>query len=364
MQPSILHRLFWGLVLVAVGIVFLLNQTGAISIDIRYLFSNFWPVIIIFFGLQGLLLQRAGAFMWNSVVVLVGVILLGRNMGWFSWDLGDLFRLIGPVILILFGINMIFRGSRPRREPGTEDPRTYGWNPVTPPPMPPMPPISPTPPASPFEHQGPPPAPPLSEEPNASFTGTDGADAKPSAGAVPPTRPPLDPWRQRHELREEMRRQRHEFRDEMRRQRHERWNRKHGHHHTWWTCDPNSQQHNRFIGDVHIGHDYWELRPMSISHFIGDTTLDLTKAQIPLGETKIYVSCFIGDVKVYVPNDLGIGVQVVSSSLIGDVKVLDRKQGGLFNQMSVETPGYADTDKRVILVVSSFIGDVRITKVG
>ena len=103
---------------------------------------------------------------------------------------------------------------------------------------------------------------------------------------------------------------------------------------------------------------------MTISHFIGDTTLDLTKAQIPLGETKVYVSSFIGDVKVFVPNDLSIGIQVVSSCLIGDVKVLDQKRGGMFNQMTVETPHFPDIDKRVVLVVSCFIGDVRVTKVG
>jgi len=49
---------------------------------------------------------------------------------------------------------------------------------------------------------------------------------------------------------------------------------------------------------------------------------------------------------------------------MGVVTVLDRKRGGLFNQMNVETPGYADSAKQVVIVVSSFIGDVRVTKVG
>jgi lia operon protein LiaF len=149
------------------------------------------------------------------------------------------------------------------------------------------------------------------------------------------------------------------------------WKQKHKYKHDhsdWWKShdwhDTSRDNHSRFIGDVHLGNDYWELRPMSISHFIGDTTLDLTKAQIPIGETRIYVSSFIGDVKVFAPNDLGVGLQVVSSCLIGDVKVLDQKRGGMFNQMSVETPNYVDSDKRVVLIVSSFIGDVRVTKVG
>ncbi|MBW5446914.1 hypothetical protein GE107_12670 [Cohnella sp. CFH 77786] len=162
-------------------------------------------------------------------------------------------------------------------------------------------------------------------------------------------------------IREKMERHEARMRERMER-RAERWERHH--HHGNWGWNPNAAQHNRFIGDVHVGHDYWELRPMNISLFIGDTTLDLTKAQIPLGETKIHVSCFIGDVKVFVPNDLSVGVQVVSSSLIGDVRVWDHKRGGFFNHMSVETPSYSDTDKRIVLIASAFIGDVRVTKVG
>ena len=67
----------------------------------------------------------------------------------------------------------------------------------------------------------------------------------------------------------------------------------------WWNHDPNVQTRSGFIGDIYLGHDYWELKPMNISHFIGDTVLDLTKAQILPGETVINISSFIGDVKIY-----------------------------------------------------------------
>ncbi|MDB4867373.1 MAG: hypothetical protein JWR03_1706 [Cohnella sp.] len=351
MQQSILHRLFWGMVIIAVGVVFLLNQTGATTFDLGDLFKNFWPVFIILFGVQGLLIQRAGGFWWNPIVILVGIVFLGRNLGWFTWNVGDIFRLIGPVVLILFGINMILRGSKPKRDKYRADWKANGWNPVTPPPVVPQPPLEPL---------GPPPAPPMSEDPNASFSGTQNNMPRQD------TPPPNEQWNQKQTHREEQWQQRHAYRQERWQQRQEHREERRKHQHEWWHhhYDPNRDQHNRFIGDVHIGHDYWELRPMSISHFIGDTTLDLTKAQIPLGETRIYVSCFIGDVKVFVPNDLGVGIQVVSSSLIGDVKVLDHKRGGFFNQMTVETPSYSDTDKRVVLIASSFIGDVRVTKVG
>jgi lia operon protein LiaF len=306
MHSSIAHRLLWGIVIVTIGVVFLLNQTGAATIDIGYLFSHYWPVFMIVFGLQGLLLQRGGAYWWNLLVVMLGVMFLGRNMGWLTWDISDIIRFVWPIAIIFIGINTIFR--RPSLRQRNNRRKREQWSPITPP-------IPPTPP-------GPPPAPPEWDE----------FEREKSYAANNPV-------------------------EKQRREHNDLWKA-----HDW--SNPHRDNHSRFIGDVHLGNDYWELRPMSISHFIGDTNLDLTKAQIPIGETRIYVSSFIGDVKVFVPNDLGVGLQVVSSCLIGDVKVLDQKRGGLFNQMSVETPSYADADKRVVIVVSSFIGDVRVTKVG
>jgi lia operon protein LiaF len=336
MHSSIVHRMFWGMVIVAVGVIFLLNQTGIITIDIGEFISVYWPVFIIFFGLQGLLIQREGVFWWNPLVILIGFFFLGRNLNWFEWSFSDMIRIIGPIALILFGVSIIFQGNRRLNKPDAQG-KSEQWNPITPP-IPSGPP--PTPPElDEFEHRN-------SHNVNNPFppVGPD-LSKQPLAKEIPPqtSNVQLYGWKR------ERQRQRHDHKDEWKA-------------HDWH--NPNRENHSRFIWDVHLGNEYWELRPMSISHFIGDTTLDLTKAQIPIGETRIYVSSFIGDVKVFVPNDLGVGIQVTSSCLIGDVKVLDQKRGGIFNQMSVETPSFADTDKRVVLVVSSFIGDVRVTKVG
>jgi len=336
MHSSTVHRLLWGLFITLVGVVFLLNQVGLITMDIGDLIRTYWPVLLIVFGLQGLLLQHGGGFWWNSVTVLVGCYFLGRNLGFLDWELSDFIRIMVPVAIILFGINLIFKGNRPAREcrrhhrqPDEE------WNSVHP--------------SAPPEPPGPPPAPPELDE----FERRNPIDLGKKT-----TPEPADPYRDSY---------RNETPPLPNRNACGGWKTSHQHR-DWWKSQDWSQiwknNHSRFIGDVHLGSDYWELRPMSISHFIGDTTLDLTKAQISVGETRVYVSSFIGDVKVFVPNDLSVGLQVVSSSLIGDVKVLDQKRGGLFNQMTVETPFFGDADKRVVLIVSSFIGDVRVTKVG
>ncbi len=331
MNSSIVHRLLLGAFIVTVGVAFLLNQVGLISMDIGELFRTYWPVLLIVFGLQGMLLQQVW---WNLLTVIIGCYFLGKNLGLLDWSFGDFARILGPVAIILFGLSLIFRGNRPSCRNG--HPKNEGWNSVHPgsPHEPPIPPVPP----------GPPPAPPeleeferrssvnLNKEPREERPNDYGFSRR-ETSPPPPRSDAYGGWKGGAD------------------------------HKEWWDWK-NKNSHSRFIGDVHFGNDYWELRPMNISHFIGDTTLDLTKAQIPVGETRVYVSSFIGDVKVFVPNDLAVGIQVVSSSLIGDVKVLGQKRGGLFNQMTVETPLFPDADKRVVLIVSSFIGDVRVTKVG
>ncbi|MFC3798530.1 cell wall-active antibiotics response protein LiaF [Cohnella sp. GCM10012308] len=395
MQQSVLHRIFWGFILIGGGLIFLLNQSGVIEVDIGYLFSNYWPVLMIFFGLQGMLLQRRNGFGWNSIVVLMGLFFLGRNLGWLHWELGDLIRFAIPAALIIAGLNMVFRGSGCGRK--NKKWEESGWNEVTPPPAP-----------NPFEAPLPPPPPPQPyDSPNAFAqepAPVDRHTEEARDGEPGESRPrdrgwdPADRIGQRMERRQERldnfnsrmqerverihakQREHHDRRRAKVQERHAR----HGHFdHEGYGSGGESDRmwkeyhrppghsprgsridHSRFIGDVHIGQEMWELQPMSISHFIGDTTIDLTRAHIPVGETRIYVSAFIGDVKAYVPGDHSVGIRVVSSCLIGDVKVLEQKRGGVFNQMSAETPGFQDTDKQVVLIVSCFIGDVRVTKVG
>ncbi|MDI4644674.1 cell wall-active antibiotics response protein LiaF [Cohnella hashimotonis] len=392
MQQSVLHRIFWGFILIGGGLIFLLNQSGIIEVDIGYLFSNYWPVLMIFFGIQGMLLQRRNGFGWNSIVVLMGLFFLGRNLGWLHWELGDLIRFAIPAALIIAGLNMVFRGSGCGKSKKKWE--ESGWNEVTPPPAP-----------KPFEAPLPPPPPPQPYDSPTAFAD----DPVPGDSHAAERRSedpgegdargrgwdPTDRLSQRMERRQERmdhfnarmqerverihakHRERHQAKARERHARHGHFDEqaygggnetermwKEYHRPPGHSMRGSRIDHSRFIGDVHIGQEMWELQPMSISHFIGDTTIDLTRAHIPVGETRIYVSAFIGDVKAYVPGDHSVGIRVVSSCLIGDVKVLEQKRGGLFNQMSAETPGFQDTDKQVVLIVSCFIGDVRVTKVG
>ena len=71
MNPHMFQRMIWGLVLVSAGALFLLNQLGIIQVDLAYMFSTYWPVILIFYGLVGFVSQRKyhwGGSIWSLLV--------------------------------------------------------------------------------------------------------------------------------------------------------------------------------------------------------------------------------------------------------------------------------------------------------
>lgn len=369
MRNDIGGKVLGGLILIAIGVVFLLNQLGIWSVDIGYVFKNYWPVILIMFGLKGILIQRrldygwGGSYLWNLIVVVVGLVFLNNNLRWFN-QIGfeDIFKFLVPFILIVLGLNMLLRPRKSQKQQPKEQKEPVWTNPTESPFQPYStyePPKVPTEPMEPTE----PGSPPVTPIPPSPPTG----DA--------PFPPEIEPvivkdWNNwKEQLKEDWGKHRDSWhkdlsnhnRDKRRDHREQREQHRQQYQHSH---DDGVQHRHNFIGDLHVGQDYWELSPMNISHFIGDTELDLTRAVIPYGETKINISAFIGDVKVFVPNDVQLEVSVTASSFLGDISVFERREGGMFRSMQSASPGYKDAEKQVRIVVSMFIGDVRVKRVG
>lgn len=88
---------------------FFLKQLGFITLSIGELISTFWPLFLIYAGLMSVLFNRRrqdGA--WGLILVLIGGIFQLRNLGWAPYSLGEMFQFLIPVVLIIFGIKMIF----------------------------------------------------------------------------------------------------------------------------------------------------------------------------------------------------------------------------------------------------------------
>ncbi|RJQ30390.1 MAG: hypothetical protein C4589_03515 [Peptococcaceae bacterium] len=108
---------FFGLLLIALGVVWLLNNLGMAQIDLGELISTYWPVLLIAWGLDSLgrgvrggKEVSSGGIVTGLVLLALGGAFLGRNLGFYELDLSFLLKILGPVILILIGWNL-FRGA-------------------------------------------------------------------------------------------------------------------------------------------------------------------------------------------------------------------------------------------------------------
>ncbi|HXW56936.1 MAG TPA: DUF5668 domain-containing protein [Candidatus Cybelea sp.] len=97
--------LFLGLLIVAIGIVLLLDQTGIVSA--HYVYSFFWPAIFIFFGTEFLISSRCagGRGLVGFLLLAFGLLLLAGALGWLNVG----FHTLWPVALIIWGIWIVAR---------------------------------------------------------------------------------------------------------------------------------------------------------------------------------------------------------------------------------------------------------------
>ncbi|MDO7907367.1 cell wall-active antibiotics response protein LiaF [Paenibacillus sp. JX-17] len=328
-------RLFAGVLLVALGVFFILDRMGVIDFSLGYLISTYWPVILLISGLKMLSDRRGSQGLVGPFIVLgIGIYFQGRNLGWFYLSPGDFFKFLIPGLFICCGLYVLFRPRRADQER----------------------PVSPEPP---FDRRD---IRPLDEEFGKAGLSLDeqfeqtfgkmGPDAKTN---------PLDApdYEDDGDDRYRDRRNRSEHREDPRHRKEwaEGWDHKHRH-------SGDKVNKSTFIGDFHLGHEDFQLKNTNVSQFIGDTVIDLTKAQIPYGKTKINISAFIGDVKVFIPDDMDLGIKVNTSSFIGDMSVLNEKRSGFMSSSQVVSSFYKEADKKIILNISAFIGDIRVNKVG
>ncbi len=101
------HTPWGGIILIAVGILFLLDSLDFLNFG--NLVSNWWPLIIIFIGFFKLKGEQKTS---GAIVFIIGVALLTHTLGVIQW--GNVFR-FWPLILIMIGLSVI---AKSRNKPG------------------------------------------------------------------------------------------------------------------------------------------------------------------------------------------------------------------------------------------------------
>ncbi|TSB45780.1 cell wall-active antibiotics response protein LiaF [Alkalicoccobacillus porphyridii] len=113
-----------------------------------------------------------------------------------------------------------------------------------------------------------------------------------------------------------------------------------------------------FLGEVRYTQSSFDLKDMTIWNGMGDVRIDLTKAIIPEGETLIIVQNVIGDIQIYIPEDLGYSIQ--SFVLAGDCSILQSKHSGVNQTVLMRSPSYEHNVRKVKLVLSCALGSVKV----
>lgn len=115
---------------------------------------------------------------------------------------------------------------------------------------------------------------------------------------------------------------------------------------------------SQLFGDASIRLNSKNFRGGSASTFIGNIHINLSEIDFSEGTKNINISCFIGDIDVTLPR--GIEVNVRGSSMIGDTYILGRNISGFFKSVSEKSEAYEESAKKLIINISSGIGDIHV----
>lgn len=102
-------RTFIGLIIILIGIIFFLD-TPLDIIDSDYIFSTYWPVLLIVLGLISLI-DRSTRNIFGFILLFVGLFYQVKLLNWFFEGI-DIWNIIFPLIIIIVGLWFLFPKQR------------------------------------------------------------------------------------------------------------------------------------------------------------------------------------------------------------------------------------------------------------
>lgn len=102
----------------------------------------------------------------------------------------------------------------------------------------------------------------------------------------------------------------------------------------------------------------WSLQSDSYQVGVGEIRLDLTQAHILEGEYRLALECFIGSISVVVPRIVALNARGHAS--LGSVAILGQKAEGIGRTLSVRSPDYGASTRRLVVDAEVALGEVKI----
>jgi len=102
MRRGNFNQIFWGLVIIVVGVLFLAQNLGYLQ---DYSFWKYLPALLIILGLYQLFVNQFRAWVGPLLITLIGTFLLLATLNVITW--ATFGSMIWPTILILIGVSII-----------------------------------------------------------------------------------------------------------------------------------------------------------------------------------------------------------------------------------------------------------------
>ncbi len=119
--------------------------------------------------------------------------------------------------------------------------------------------------------------------------------------------------------------------------------------------------HQGIIGDVRR-YGSWTVADEEIWQVIGDVVLDLSQAEIPVGEATIRIYGFVGSVRVTLPE--GVGLAAISSAVVTDARIFGEKRDAAMSTLEFTSAGYEQAERRLRLEMNYFVANLRVRQAG
>ncbi|RJX17594.1 MAG: hypothetical protein C4570_08060 [Ammonifex sp.] len=117
MAPRRRGPMILGVVVIALGVLWLFRNLGLFQVNMGGLIAIYWPVLLIAWGID-ILIPRVfreetqpgslpGRLLNGLVLIVVGVIIIGGNLGYYNLNLGIFWRVFWPALIILLGWSLL-----------------------------------------------------------------------------------------------------------------------------------------------------------------------------------------------------------------------------------------------------------------
>lgn len=100
----------------------------------------------------------------------------------------------------------------------------------------------------------------------------------------------------------------------------------------------------------------WQVEPEDILTFVGDIRLDFSQVQIPMGCTSIRIVGFVGDINLYIPDDLEYAIE--STAFLTSSKVMGVKRDQFFTTFQQQSIGFESADRKIKIEMLYFVNDL------